>query len=157
MDEAGTIRLRLAGESDQDFLLSLLASTRPDLSLLDGPTRAILLRMQFDAQRAHYLRLFPQLERNVVLVEGQRAGQLCVARGATEIRLLDISLMPDFRRHRIGGRLLAMLQDESRRRGMPLRLHVLQGNSARQLYERHGFQSGQLDGLHYCMEWHAGV
>lgn len=157
MDETRNIGLRLAGESDQDFLLELLASTRPDLSLLDGPTRAMLLRMQFDAQRAHYRRLFPLLETYLVLAGGLRAGQLCIARSATEIRLLDISLLPDFRRRRIGGHLLAMLQDESRRRDLPLRLYVLQGNRAQQLYERHGFQPGQLDGLHHCMEWSAGV
>jgi ribosomal protein S18 acetylase RimI-like enzyme len=117
----------------------------------------MLLRMQFDAQRAHYLRLYPQLDTNVVLAGGLRAGQLCIARGASEIRLLDISLMPDFRRRRIGGHLLALLQDESRRRGLPLRLHVLRGNPAQQLYERHGFQLDQLDGRHHCMEWNAGV
>jgi|APAra7269096613_1048513.scaffolds.fasta_scaffold07312_2 ribosomal protein S18 acetylase RimI-like enzyme len=155
MDETGAIRLRAAEAADQEFLLELLASTRPDLSLIDGPARAMLLRFQFDAQHAHYLQHFPHMEASVVLVSGQRAGRLYVARTPTEIRLLDISLMPDFRRRGIGGHLLTLLQDQARNRGLPLRLHVLQGNPARQLYERHGFQASVLEGLHLSMEWSA--
>jgi len=155
MDETGAIRLRAADEADQDFLFELLASTRPDLSLIEGPARAMLLRMQFEAQRSHYQQIFPQLEASVVLVGEQRAGRLYVARTLSEIRLLDISLMPGFRRRHIGSYLLSMLQDEARGLGLPLRLHVLQGNPAQHLYERHGFQPGPLQGLHLSMEWSA--
>ncbi|MGO4377752.1 GNAT family N-acetyltransferase [Pseudoduganella sp. RAF53_2] len=155
MDETEAIRLRAAEEADQDFLFELLASTRPDLSLIDGPARSMLLRLQLEAQHAHYRQHFPQLEANVVLVGDQRAGRLCVARTDNEIRLLDISLLPGFRNRHIGGHLLSTLQEAARHLGLPLRLHVLQDNPARHLYERHGFQPGALDGLHLSMEWSA--
>jgi len=148
-----TLRLRAIEESDQPFLLELLASTRPELALPDPAARAILLKMQHEAQRSHYLRLYPHLEASIVLVDGQPAGRMYVACTATEIRLLDIALLPEFQRQRIGGRLLSRLQDLARELGVPLRLHVLQGNPAQSLYQRHGFVAGQQDGLHRPMEW----
>jgi GNAT superfamily N-acetyltransferase len=148
-----TISLRAVEENDLAFLLQLFASTRPDLDVLDSATRDMLLRMQYDAQRAHYLSQFPQLEASIVLVEGQPAGRLYVACTACEIRLLDISLLPEYRRQRVGGRLLAWMQEDARQLGVPLRLHVLQGNPAQGLYERHGFLASPSEGLHRPMEW----
>jgi GNAT superfamily N-acetyltransferase len=48
----------------------------------------------------------------------------------------------------VGGRVLAMLLDESRR----YRLNVLQGSPARRLYERHGFQVERQDEIDVFME-----
>jgi ribosomal protein S18 acetylase RimI-like enzyme len=155
--KTANISLRPVEEGDQEFLLELLAGTRQDQLLVDGPARAMLMRLQFDAQVAHNRRLYPRLEVNVVLVDGQRAGRLYVARGPAEIRLVDISLLPEFRRRRIGGQLLAQLQEEGRRRGVPLRLHVLHGNAAQHLYERHGFLPDQVQGLHRPLEWNPGA
>ena len=151
-----TLRLRAIEESDQPFLLALFASTRPDLALLDPVTREMLLRMQLEAQRSHYLRHYPQMEASIVEVDGQPAGRMYVACTATEIRLLDISLLPEFRRRRVGGRLLSRLQDTARDLGVPLRLHVLQGNTAQGLYQRHGFHAGEPEGLYRPMEWSPG-
>jgi ribosomal protein S18 acetylase RimI-like enzyme len=151
-----TLRLRAIEESDQAFLLELFASSRPDLALLDPATREMLLRMQLEAQRSHYLRLYPQLEASIVVVDEQPAGRMYVACTPAEIRLLDISLLPEYRRRRIGGRLLSRLQDTARELGVPLRLHVLQGNTAQSLYERHGFQAGEAEGLYRPMEWSPG-
>jgi ribosomal protein S18 acetylase RimI-like enzyme len=151
-----TLSLRAVEEDDLPFLLELFASTRPDLDVLDPATRDMLLRMQYDAQRVHYLSQFPQLEASIVLVEGKAAGRLYVACTASEIRLLDISLLPEFRHQRVGGRLLAWMQEDARELGVPLRLHVLQGNPAQGLYERHGFLAGPAEGLHRPMEWTSG-
>jgi len=150
--EAETIQLRAVEEGDQDFLLELLASTRPDLRLADSPAHPTLLRMQFDFQVAHNRSLYPRLEICVILADGQRAGRMYMARGPHEIRVVDISLLPEFRLRRIGGRLLAHLQEESRRCGLPLRLQVLQDDAVQPLYHRHSFPPGQAEGLHQPME-----
>lgn len=151
MDSQLTLRPVEAG--DQPFLLALVESTRGDLSVLDATVRAMLVRMQYDAQLSDYRRRFPNLEERVVLADGVPAGRLMVARKVDEIRLVDIGLLPAFRGQGIGCRLLAMLQDESRQSGRPLRLHVLQGNPACDLYRRLGFQPGVAEGLHLAMEW----
>ena len=151
MDSQLTLRPVEAG--DQAFLLALVDSTRGDLAILDGAVRAMLLRMQYDAQRTDYRRRFPNLEESVVQADGVPAGRLIVARKADEIRLVDIGLLPAFRGQGLGSRLLAMLQNESRQSGRPLRLHVLQGNPAGELYRRFGFQPGETGGMHLAMEW----
>jgi len=148
------LTLRRAEASDQDFLLALVESTREDLSLLDHTVKAMLVRMQYDAQLSEYRRRFPGLEESIVLVGSASAGRLYVARSREEIRLVDISLLPPFRGQGIGSRLLLRLQDESHQSGLPLRLHVLQGNPAGALYRRLGFQPGESDGMYLAMEWH---
>lgn len=148
------LTLRRAEASDQDFLLALVESTREDLALLDHTVKTMLVRMQYDAQLSEYRRRFPGLEESIVLVGSASAGRLYVARSNEEIRIVDISLLPPFRGQGIGSRLLLRLQDESHQSGLPLRLHVWQGNPAGALYRRLGFQPGEPDGMYLAMEWH---
>lgn len=148
------LTLRPVEAGDQSFLLALVESTREDLAILDHTVKAMLVRMQYEAQLTDYRRRFPGLEESIVLADGVATGRLYVARSSDQIRLVDISLLPEFRGQGIGYRLLARLQDASQRSGLPLRLHVLQGNPAGALYRRLGFQPGETDGLYLAMEWH---
>jgi hypothetical protein len=50
--------------------------------------------MQFAAQQTHYQARFPQASQDVVLADGVLVGQLYVDRRETEIRILDIALLP---------------------------------------------------------------
>lgn len=134
-------------------MLALVACTREDLLLLDRTISTMLVRMQYEAQLSDYRRRFPGMEESVVLVDGASAGRIYVARSRHEIRLVDISLLPEFRGRRIGSALLASLQEESANAGLPLRLHVLQGNPAAGLYRRFGFQPGVVEGIYLAMEW----
>lgn len=148
------LTLRPVEDGDQAHLLALVESTREDLAILDRTARTMLVGMQYQAQLTDYRRRFPAMEESIVLADGDAAGRLYVARNRNEIRLVDISLLPAFRGQGIGGRLLARLQDESQRSGLPLHLHVLQGNPAGALYRRLGFQPGVADGMYLAMEWH---
>jgi len=150
----GQPTLRPVDAGDRAFLLELVASTREDLALLDRAVSTMLVRMQFEAQLSDYRRRFPGMEESIVLADGVAAGRLYLARGRDEIRLVDISLLPAFRRRRIGSTLLGRLQEQSVNAGLPLRLHVLQGNRAATLYRRFGFQPGEAQGMYLAMEWH---
>lgn len=148
------LTLRPVEAGDQDFLLALVESTREDLAMLDRTVKAMLVRMQYEAQVSDYRGRFAALEESIVLADDQLAGRVYIARNRDEIRLVDISLLPTFRRRGIGGSLLAWLQEESQLAGLPLRLHVLQGNPAGALYRRLGFQPCEADGMYLAMEWH---
>lgn len=145
--------LRPVEAGDQAFLLDLVASARPELARFERTVSEMLVRMQYDAQVSGYRQRFPSLEENIVLADGHPVGRLYVARSRYEIRVVDISLLPAFRRQHIGGRLLSRLQEESARAGVPLRLQVLHGNPARELYCRHGFQPREADQMYLAMEW----
>jgi ribosomal protein S18 acetylase RimI-like enzyme len=150
---SGKPTLRPVDAGDQSFLLALVASTRQDLLLLEHNVSTMLVRMQFEAQLRDYRHRFPAMEESIVLADGVPAGRMYVARSEDELHLVDISLLPEFRSQHIGSTLLAGLQEECTNSGLPLRLHVLQGNSAAGLYRRFGFEPGVVEGIYLSMEW----
>jgi GNAT superfamily N-acetyltransferase len=66
-------------------------------------------------------------------------GSLYVHRGAREIRLMDIALLPVWRRRGIGGELVQALLTEAETANKSVTLHVEPGNPARCFYLRAGF------------------
>ena len=156
MDLDHAITLRPPTEADLPFLQELYASTRDDLAQLDSETtRQLIVRMQFEAQQSWYRAQYPQADVNLILADEVPVGRLYVARGAEEIRLIDICLLPAYRRHGIGAALLRELQDEGAATALPVRLLVAMDNPAIHLYQRLGFMPVDLRGMHRAMEWQA--
>jgi ribosomal protein S18 acetylase RimI-like enzyme len=92
---------------------------------------------------------------SVIVVDGAPAGSMMVFRGASEIRLVDIALLPEFRGRGIGGGLIAGLAHEAVCSGLPLRLSVARGNRAARLYDRIGFMATGEDSMYTEMEYAA--
>jgi ribosomal protein S18 acetylase RimI-like enzyme len=150
------ITLRPQTAADQDFVLHLYASTRADLAELqcDAAMRAQLIRMQCEAQQAHYRAHYPRAQASLVIdSDGTPIGRLVVDRGPHEIRLVDISLLPEHRRRGVGQLLLRALMTEGEHAGLPVRLSVLAGNPAIHLYQRLGFEGDGMMGAHHAMAW----
>lgn len=150
------ITLRPIGEADLTFLYEVYASTRTEeLAPLgwNDAQQAAFLAQQFAAQHQHYQQHYSDASFQVILVDGQPAGRLYVARWPTEIRLVDIALLPAARGAGIGTRLLHDLLDESAAAQKPIRLHVEKFNPALRLYQRFGFVSVEDRGIYWLMEW----
>ncbi len=150
------ITLRPLTAADQDFVLELYTSTRADLAALecDPGMREQLIRMQSEAQQAHYRAHYPRAQVSVIVdADGSRIGRLYVDRGPHEIRLVDISLLPGHRRRGIGQMLLRALMTEGEQAALPVRLSVLSGNPAIHLYQRLGFEAEGMMGAHHAMQW----
>src|SRR5687768_18508020 len=99
-DSTMTIDLRDVTEDDADFLYSVYASTRADeMARVDWNTeqQEAFLRMQFNAQTQFYIENYPGAEFHVITLNEQPIGRLYVHRKADEIRIMDISLLPDHR------------------------------------------------------------
>jgi GNAT superfamily N-acetyltransferase len=126
-----------------EFLLRLYWTTRADemAMVMDwtDEQKDAFVRMQFQAQHAWYQEHYGDAQFDLVLVEGIPAGRLYVHRRATEIRLVDISLLPEYRNRGAGTALLRELFAESAESGKPLTIHVEKYNPAMRLYERLGF------------------
>ena len=73
-------------------------------------------------------------------------------RSESEIRIVDISLLPEWRNHGIGSALLAKVFDESDSGGQWVTLHVAIGSPARRLYERLDFSIVDHEGPHIFMK-----
>lgn len=154
------ITLRPIAADDLPFLLAVYASTRADeLAPLGwgAEQQAIFVQQQFLAQHQYYQQHYTDAAFQVILVDGQPAGRLYVARWPSEIRLIDIALLPAWRGRAVGTRLLNDLFDEAVAARKPIRIHVEKFNPALRLYQRLGFVSIEDRGVYWFMEWAPGV
>jgi GNAT superfamily N-acetyltransferase len=153
---AGSISTRaVRPAADADFVRSVYASTRSrELAVLGWPAaeRDAFVNMQFDAQSRHYRNAFPDASYSIICVGGQPAGRLIVNRCADEIRIVDIALLPEFRRCGVGRELVERLLAEAHTADLPVRCQVLAGNDARRFWERLGFTSHPSEGVYVPME-----
>lgn len=151
------VQLRPIEAADLPFLEHLYASTRQEEMALtgwsDGHIQAFL-RDQFNAQHAFYQEQFAGARFDLILLDDEPIGRLYVDRRTDEIRIIDIALLPEYRRRGIGGRLLRELLDEAQGTGKPVRIHVERFNPAGKLYRRLGFRAIDDNGVYRLMEWH---
>jgi len=156
------LALRPAGEADRSTLLAVYAGTREDeLALTDwSPEQKLFfVTQQFEAQDQHYRLHYPGAEFLIIErrtgAEREPIGRLYLHHRASEIRLMDISLLPAARAAGHGTALLLYLLDTARRAGKGLSIHVEKMNRARGLYERLGFVVTADVGVYDLMEWRA--
>jgi GNAT superfamily N-acetyltransferase len=152
-----SVSLRPITPDDLAFLLGLYRSTREEeLAMVvdwSEEQKDWFIRMQFDAQHAWYQEHYIGASFDVILVDGVPAGRLYVHRRETEIRLVDISLLPKARGRSLGTTLLRGLCDEAETAGKPLTIHVEKYNPAMRLYQRLGFTCIDENGPYDLMEW----
>jgi GNAT superfamily N-acetyltransferase len=150
------IALRPIRPEDRDLLCRIYGSTRTE-ELAPVPwteeQKNAFIRQQFDAQTAYWDEQYPEAERSIVEVDGAPAGRLYVQRWPKEVRLVDIALLPDFRKRGVGTELIQRLFSEAARAGKPVTIHVEIFNPARALYERLGFAPKGEQGMYVLMEW----
>jgi GNAT superfamily N-acetyltransferase len=150
------VTFRPETDGDAAFSSAVYASSRADELRVVPWTdeqKSAFLAGQFEAQRKAYRENFAAADFLLVLVDGAPAGRLYVHRTPIEINLVDVALLPPWRGAGIGTALVGELLDESRRTGVPVRLHVEHRNPARRLYERLGFAPIADLGVYVQMEW----
>ncbi len=157
LSEGGSLSLRRVTPADEEFLLSVYASTRAEelaqAEWQEGQQHAFV-KWQFDLQRREYGARFPDAEYNLILIDHNPAGRIWIGRDAEQIRLLDIALLPKFQNRGAGTVLLHRLIDEAKRAGKPLRHMVfVLNNDAHRFYERLGFKIIEELGAYKHMEF----
>lgn len=111
------------------------------------------LRMQFNAQHSFYHEHFPEAKFDIIQQAGHEMGRLYVDRRPTEIRIIDIALLPGYRGKGVGGEIMQSLLDEAADCGKSVTIHVEHNNPALHLYQRLGFREVEDQGVYYLMEW----
>lgn len=139
-----------------DFLLRVYHGTREEeLAMIVDWTAEMkdaFIRQQFNAQHVWYQEHYEGASFDVILVDGVPAGRLYVHRRPKEIRLVDIALLPEFRKGGIGTSLLRDLLAEGDEARKPVTIHVEIYNPAMRLYERLGFRPIEDRGVYRLME-----
>jgi GNAT superfamily N-acetyltransferase len=151
---APSVTLRPAEEDDRPLMLRVYASVRePELEAAGMPReqRPPFVEHQFEAQSRHY-ESYEDTSFEVVLVDGEPAGRLIVARWPEELRVVDVALLPEHRGRGVGGDLLRGLIEEAEERGVKVSVHVERFNPARRLYDRLGFQPVAEESVYVLLE-----
>ena len=153
------ITLRPVGPDDNDFLMEVYGSTRAEeLALVPWTSeqRGAFIQHQFTAQQEHYSQNYPAANHDIILSDGRQVGRLYVARLEREIRIVDITLLPDERNAGIGSYLISELLNEAERTNRFVRIWVEEFNPSLHLFERFGFSRSEQQGIHILMEWTTG-
>ena len=150
------ITLREVTAEDDAFLLEVYASTRAlELSLVpwSDEQREAFLKFQFDAQHKHYRTQYPEASYQIIFDDTERVGRLYVLRDPAEMRVLDITIMPQHRNAGIGTLLMRDLLTEAEQSGKPVSIWVEHFNPSQTLFQRLGFSKIEEDGYNYLMQW----
>lgn len=145
--------------SDESFLYQTYASTRTEEMALTGWTaeqQESFLRMQYDAQRRSYRMQLPEAEYRLIRCDQVAVGRLIIDRTPAEIHIVDIALLPEFRKRGIGSILMWAIMKEASQAAKTVRLHVERFNPALHWYERMGFSAVSSGPIYLEMVWRPG-
>ncbi|WP_420137976.1 GNAT family N-acetyltransferase [Sphingomonas sp.] len=150
------MQLRPQVESDVGFLRDLYISIRWDeLQAVPWPEenkRAFLVD-QFSRQYQHYAEHYAHADFLIIEQDGEPIGRLCVDRAhPSDMRIVDIALLPQGRGHGIGTELIRALLAEARATSKVTSIHVEDQNPAKRLYSRLGFEPVRQNGPYWLME-----
>src|SRR2546425_1790934 len=112
---AASITLRQATPDDEPFLLEVYASTRAiemELVPWTDEQKKAFVEMQFRAQDSYYREQFPNAEHKLMLLDEERVGRIIMFRDKSEIRILDITVLPQYRNAGIGTSLIRKEMNE---------------------------------------------
>jgi ribosomal protein S18 acetylase RimI-like enzyme len=151
------LNLRPITDDDLPFLNQLYHTTR-DYEMervvdWSEEQKAAFLTMQFEAQHKHYQIYYADADFDIIELSGKAIGRLYLERRKDEFRIVDIALMPKYRRLGIGSHYLHSIMDEAAEHELPVRIHVEHDNPAMRLYLRLGFTQIDTNGVYHLMEW----
>lgn len=148
------INLKSITEENREFLCRVYISSREDeMGIRDWveEERNKFLHSQFNIQHEYYMKSYKNPSFDIILLGNIPIGRLYVDRSEKEVRIIDISLLKEYRGHGIGRELLNTLIKESEDRNLQLTLHVEYYNFARKWYERIGFRQHGENGVYIFM------
>jgi GNAT superfamily N-acetyltransferase len=117
--------------------------------------RKAFVKMQFAAQHQHYRQQYPDGDFMIILDRDRPVGRLYVTRLEDQIRIMDITVLPEERGRGVGTSMMRELMDEAAKAGKPLRINVESFNRSLRLFERLGFSPLEVDGFYVLMEYRA--
>lgn len=142
---------------DEAFLKKLFFSTREEdfaaWSLMGSEQAEKLLEMQYAGQKMQYEQDFPNAEHSIILYESERVGRLWSNRNEREVRVVDITVLPEYRGGGIGSVVLKNLMEKAAQGNKIFALQVIKTNPAIRLYLRLGLEIVGENPAHYEMEW----
>lgn len=136
---AAHIGYRLPGAADQEVVTRLFAAASPGREFLPPA----LLAFQEGLQRRQWTVQWGVHGETLVELDGLTAARIWVVWTAEGVRLVDLTILPEFRRRGLARRLVSGLCDAADAAGAPFALSMHTDNPvAHRLYESLGFTPG---------------
>ena len=160
MAERLGLQCRPMADTDLPFLFELYASIRSEEVAAAGwpvELQVQFLRQQFEAQHHHYTTYYPDADWLVVEHDGCPVGRLYVEEWPTQLRIIDIALVPGAQGKGFGTALITDIFTRARVVGKKVSIHVEKNNPAMRLYQRLGFSKAEDKGIYDLLEWSSGA
>ncbi len=153
---AEKITLRPVQDADEEFLVSVYASTRSG-ELKQVPwsqeQKDAFVRMQFAAQKQHYAAEHPEASHDVIYRGGVPVGRFYLVRSAGGFHILDIAVLSQYRNSGIGSFLLRQLMDEAQQAAKPITIYLESFNPSLGLFRQLAFLPIEEKGFHLLLRW----
>ena len=156
LSKAITVTLREAQPDDEQFLLQVFACTRADEMAQVHWTdeqKAAFLQMQCNAQHSYYREQYPNADFRVILRNGEPVGRLYLNREPELFKILDITVLPEFRNNGIGTSLIQDILSEAAEKKSKVQIYVETFNPSVELFKTRGFSVLEEQGINYLLEW----
>ena len=150
------VRLRPSVPEDEDFLVAVYGSTRQqELAVVPwtDEQKEAFVRFQLQAQLAHYQNEYPNAEFTIILFEHQPVGRLYVDRREDDLRIMDITLLPDCRGKGISSPIIRWLKEEASASKKRLSINVDKLSQSQPIFEHFGFNPTEDAGFHVLYVW----
>jgi len=148
------VRLQTATDEHLPFLCRVYGSARADeLAAIDwsDAEKNAFIEQQFAFQHRYYHEHHPDAQFLVITRDDQAIGRLYWRSEGDQAALMDISLLPEYRRAGIGTAILTLLMARADADGQTTTLYVEPNNPAHRLYRRFGFEVVADNGVYLKM------
>lgn len=142
--------------ADESFLLTVYACTRADEMALvpwDDAQKDSFIQNQFQAQYQYYQSRYPNARYDLILMDEERVGRLYVAQLDDEIRILDITVLPAYRRRGIGTKLIRGILKQALKENKSVQIYLETFNQAAKLFTELNFEPVEEDGIYRLWRW----
>ncbi len=150
------VTVRPVVREDEPFLYEVYCSSRAyEMALIpwDEAQKDVFLKQQFSAQTHHYLKHYPDAQYQIILLDERPVGRLYVNRSEKEIRIIDVTLLAEYRGAGVGTPLIREIMNEGERTGRAVSIYVDKFSPAIKLFERLGFSITEDNGINVLFKW----
>lgn len=140
-----------------DFLLQLFKECRPDLAMIGNfneKQKEDFILQQFTIEQEQLIKTYPDAEFNIVILNKEPIGRLCIHYGKTADRILEIGIFAKYRSLGIGRKLITTIIENTKKKNKNVRLQVAWFNQrAYKFYKEIGFKVIENQGVSFEMEY----
>ncbi|SCX82358.1 GNAT family N-acetyltransferase [Alkaliphilus peptidifermentans] len=141
---------------DKDFLFNVFKNNKQEEISLWGwreEEERLFIQNQFLCQQNSYEIQYPNLDKQLIIYNGQQVGYIYIHRDDKKITIVDLAILKEFRNKGIGKEQILFIQSVAKAANLPIQLSVFNNNPAVILYIKLGFKEVSCNELYHRMEW----